>query len=330
MAGFYAYSQLLGLETGGLAVLKYYRDRFLRLYPTFIVATAATLAVSLCFPVEELGTNPRWGLEKILPELETPGKVLLLLPNVAMFGSEIPAWFNLVDGERLEVARPIYDNSPPDQPSQYIWLMWSKLVPPTFALGMMLWFFLAAPALVAGGWRCVLGAGVLSYLSWRFFGPLFIYDGYFIWIFWGWAFCVGLAAGDVHRRWKMPIQAAMNSRKYIKPLVMIVLCGFVVWMLSSGVRIPVEVFVLLLAATFPGLAVGGEGSRTDRYLGDLSYPLYCSLTIGLFFSEMAAVGGLIAQSDRMHVVIAVGLVFAMITAEFIEKPVARFRRWIRV
>lgn len=329
MAGFYAFSQLAGGGAGGGGAFRYYRDRFLRLYPTFIIATATTAAVSLCFPVNENGSNPRWGMEKILPELEAPGKVLLLLPNVTMFGAEIPAWFNLVDGDRVEVARPIGDSLPPDQPAQYIWLMWSKLVPPTFALGMMLWFFLAAPVLVAGGRWLILSAGALSYLSWRFFGPLFIYDGYFIWLFWTWAFCAGMATGAAHQRWKTPIKAAMSSLRQTKPVVIVTLCGFVVWMLSSGTRIPVEIFVPLLAAVFPFLAVAGDRSETDRYLGGLSYPLYCSLTIGLFLSELAAEGGWIAQGGRMNVVIAIGLAYATLTTELVEKPVARFRRWVR-
>ncbi len=330
LAGFYAWIQLAGGALGGGAsILKYYRDRFFRLYPTFIIAIILTLALSFCFPVKENGSNPRWGLDNILPELDTPGKVLLCLPNVTMFGSEIPAWFNLVDGERAEVARPIGDSFPPDQPKQYIWLMWAKLVPPTFALGMMLWFFLLSPMMAAGGRWFVVVAGLLSYFCWRFFGSLFIYDGYFIWVFWLWTFCVGMLAGVAYLRWKDQIIGLLCSQRYTRPAVIAILCGFVVWALSGGWRIPVELYTFLLAGTFPWLAAASQGMKADRYLGGLSYPFYCSLTIGLFLSEIALRNEWIGEADRMYAVMAISLTYSVLMAEFIEKPLAKFRRWVR-
>jgi len=330
LAGFYAYLQLsTGGWGSGLTLLKYYRDRFFRLYPTFIIAIGLTLAVSLCFPVKELGSNPRWGLDKILPELSGPGKVLLCLPNVTIFGSEIPAWFNLVDGERVEVARPIGDSFPPDKPDQYIWLMWAKLVPPTFALGMMLWFFLLSPFLAAGGKWGLAAVGGLSYFSMLFFGPLFIYDGYFVWVFWLWMFCVGMGAAILHQRTKKTIHKLLSSQKHAKPLALVLLCGMVVYILSCGVRMPMELFTFVLALTFPVLAVAADGLKIDRYLGSLSYPLYCSLTIGLFLSEMAASAEMVSQSERMMITAAVGLFYAVLMVEVVEKPISRLRKWMR-
>ncbi len=326
LAGFYAFLSLRTKIGSGLSALwDYYRSRFVRLYPVFAATAALTLAVSYLFPVWGPGYNPRWGLENVSPLLSAPSKLLLWAPNFMLVGSDVPAWFNLLDASRLEIAGQTWEAGAEERPAENIWLLRTSLNPPTFAMGMMLWFFLLAPFLVAAGWRTVVATLVASYALLQVFGSKFIFDGYFIWIFWLWLFCCGMLSSMVFTRWGGLLSGTTSSSPARRTLTLIFGCSLIVWVLSSGVNISTEVFALVFSLTLPPLAMVTKSSRLDQYLGNLSYPLYCFMHLGLFLSVILVSYGVIENSSRMYSVLAMGLIYAVLLERFLERPLTALR-----
>jgi peptidoglycan/LPS O-acetylase OafA/YrhL len=114
VAGFYSFLSMRKADSISSDVLKsYYGGRLLRLYPVFIVSAILTLVWSFVFPLEGYGYNPRWGLMTVSAQLDPAARALLWAPSFTLVGTDAMAWFNLVAGNRLEIAPPFEGSDPP-------------------------------------------------------------------------------------------------------------------------------------------------------------------------------------------------------------------------
>lgn len=330
LAGFYAFISLSRSENrGALSNRAYYLGRFLRLYPVFIISVVLTLAWSFFYPVENFGYNPRSGLAYASQSLSTPAKTLLWTPNFTLAGTDLPAMFNLVDGERLEIAGAD-DASSGRRPENRYWLQDTLIIPASFALGLMCWFYLLAPAVVRGGKLAKpVAAGVASYALYWIFGSLFAYGGYFVWIFWFWLFALGIISGQAYLKWKDKIRQWIDGT-WVARAIPLAVCGFFLLTLGGGFPLAEKSAEVLIAGALPFLAIATRKSSVDNFLGLMAYPLFCSSGLAISGSSFLAQAGMLEEGHRLLFSLAISIPYAVAMVFLVEKPVAAIRQKLKV
>jgi len=253
----------------------FYSNRLLRLFPTYFVMVALTM-------IAVFGFN---GSVTITPELidrilQNPvTTVVMVIENIVMVGQEMLFWFSIDEAGAL-----VWDPRGP-LPDETTVVGWQGLfVPQSWSLSMELMFYALAPFLARAGWVWIAivcaasialrlsgvfleGAGV-DYLLWasRFFpAALFL-------------FLFGMLAHKM-----LPLAARLPKA--------------VGWVLAVAVIAFIAGFPLLgwtdliwrwavygiIALTTPFIFHAFKDNALDRWVGDLSYPIYMTqlFVIGL-------------------------------------------------
>ena len=164
---------------------------------------------------------------------------------------------------------------------------------------------------------------------------LYIYFG-FGWHFDPWSyrfFPVELGTfllGTISYRIYRKIKDRPESRKVGTYLLAFVVVLIVHWKYVPGFasEIPNVLFVLLLCVATPYIFLFTKTSRFDRWIGELSYPIYI-----IHIAMLYVVGKLyrmqwIDGSSGTLVGILLTVISSMILIQFIEKPIDRFRHRI--
>ena len=198
-------------------------------------------------------------------------------------------------------------------------------MPTSFALGMMVWFYLISPWLILAGPRPLILSMFISYGSMLVFGPMFVYGGYFVWVFWWWLFALGALTATAVERWKSFFQMEAPSSPVLRWIILILIAGSLLALLTTGAEVPPLAFAVLVACALPILAEVSRESWTDRLLGMLSYPVFCSLTLGLSTSSVLVESGVLVDSSRLAYSVIFGLSFAGLFVILVERPLLGMR-----
>jgi hypothetical protein len=274
ISGFYMCMVLCEKYTDNQLIKKFYLNRFLRLYPVYIITTILSISWYLLCQYTTQGKGQLASIFLATGGMTPFQNFLIWIPNFTLFGVDIVNWLNYSYAGSFSIAGPA---SEPLRNHECIWLGYTRWVPQAWTIGSEIWFYIAAPFILKGNrnLRLILVAGVSSLLLWQFSSP-FIYEGYFIWIFWIWLFCIGMAAFLVYKTYK---ESLIYFLKHFKNLTRFLLIGSALfftlpYLLSHS---PPQ-YLILLVATFliPFLFELTKNNKFDRFIGELSYPVYCS------------------------------------------------------
>lgn len=290
----------------------FFSNRLLRLYPAYFVVAGATLAHALLrWSIGRSSNAP--GLltyETHFAPLDLPSKAYLVLTNLVLVGQDVAMYLKIdPDGHSLDFTTDFMASDPHVETF--------LLVPQSWSLSIELGFYLLAPWLVkrsAGTlWavvaativaRAALAAAGLSFDPWTYrFFPVEI--GSF-------TFGVLVYRSLAHRRTSPLTQRAATGGLIVITLLLSALPGMwatrVVYYLYVGWALPLA-FQLT------------RNYRIDRYLGELSYPVYL---VHLLVISVALYSGFTGLPLAALIVALVGG-SAVLLHESIQKPVDRLR-----
>jgi len=296
-------------------------NRLLRLIPAYVVVAAATIVAGFLLHAANSSSIPPVDQLRALSLQGAPGELLafLGLSHATLLLQDSFYYFTWTLANGFAFTRDFHQDS--GTLSRFL------LVPQAWSLSLELYFYCLAPFLVRRR-ISVLVAVVVAGLAVR----LFLLAGLDLrtdpWSdrFFPSAisfFLTGVIAYRLHRAQdiSMPIKLVSLG---VLGAVLGVADTIGAWHtgigLSAYLRTP---FVAAVVMALPFLFDRTKSWRFDRYIGELSYPLYVSHVLVIWVLAAVAPGG--DSMSKRWVLIAVALLSAVALHEFVESRVDRYR-----
>jgi len=320
ISGFYMALVLNEKYTGPGSYWFFLQQRYLRLYPTYLVIFFFTLAVEgLFFYTTSSSALPLAYWIKYSPSFSLFTWVALLGSNLSLVGLDLAGMFAALDPQTGHLYLTSHVMAEPVPGYQFY------IIGPAWTLSLELSFYVVAPFLVR---KTMLFQSLIVLMS---FG-LRLFCAHYLGlnsISWSYRFIPfeialflsGSIAYQVYRNHKDILRSYIRYLPWIKWPFFIALAFYTRLPGSSSARY--YVFAILVLLLLPFLFLSTKDQPFDRLLGELSYPIYLvhwsiiyllSPWIGIFPNY---VGGLVYAS--------VAIVFAATVYCFIERPMDDFR-----
>jgi peptidoglycan/LPS O-acetylase OafA/YrhL len=320
ISGFYMALILIGkygVSEAGLR--KFFLNRALRLYPTYYAVLAGTLGWQVFCLWSQHGHHLS-GIGSALHEFGARhGPALTWFPNYTLVGMDVAYFFDAAP-HGLALHAPVW--LPVD--NRY-WLQHLSWVGQMWSVAVEMWFYLMAPSLVRGGQRRLLVVIALS-LGLQLVVRHFVSGSaaYFFWPSEIYLFALGMLA---YRRYVLRPGALDRLARYVWAILPLAW----IWLtLMPLVGFHPSEWVLDASAIFliPALFHLTQSWGWDRFIGNLSYPVYC---VHLFVWELAktAIGRLHLPFHLLGLFTAAGSVLAGLAIYLlVDHGIERVRRRI--
>lgn len=317
VSGFYMTLVLNEKYTSGSSTYGLFMsNRFGRLLPTNLVVLLLTLSLGVLLAVlskPQLNVFMRW---QTLEPLTWPAAIYLIGSQIFLVAQDLYMFLKLDNGVLLFNPDFIRD------PKSIHTLL---LVPQAWTLGVEIWFYLIAPFIVRRPLKIIVLILIAS-LAFRLvlqFGFGFYGDP------WSYRFFPSELALFLAGAVAYQVYAARNTPSKLRfgAVLLIVAVAIGICLLVNrwqGIgRIMSVGFLVVAICTIPSLFVWSKDRAIDRYLGELSYPLYISHMVVIWaFDSLAAFAGVL----RGVLIVVAALVLSAMLYAFIDRPVDRWRQ----
>lgn len=314
VSGFYMALVLSGKYSGQVGL--FYSNRLLRLMPTYFVMCALYAVALFVFNASATSAPEVFRLAFSNPMTA----IVMAFENIAILGQELLFWFTLGPHGELVFNTTGAVPNPPD-----LLLSWQALlVPQSWSLSMELMFYALAPFLARLSWRWLAAiaaasialrlAGYLLPVNYPIWQGRFFPTALFLFVF-------GMLAQRM-----LPFAAKLP--KAAGWIVNMALLGLMIVLpaVSDALHLSSEItrwiMYVLIALAIPFVFNAFKNLAWDRWIGDLSYPLYLVhlLVIGAVltfipnapYAAALAIGGSLALSA--------------LTLVLIDHPIDRWRQ----
>jgi peptidoglycan/LPS O-acetylase OafA/YrhL len=290
----------------------FYTNRALRIfvpYWTFFVVIAAVQA--FC------GWGPPVELVRHWPEMDLLTRVYLVATNLFIVGQEWMMWLVYDHGSLL----PVWSS---DRAVPHLNIFF--VIPQAWSMSLELMFYALAPFLVRRHWLVLLTYIVASYVG-RKLLMVYGFDGSgFVYRFFPIELGLFLAGVLAHRayaffkaRWGTVSLAFAGSVTATLIAMMFIMRWWDIWESHR--------FYALVVIALPSLFVVSQRSALDRWLGELSYPIYlCHLGVLEIGGVIAAAAfGPVQDRDMLMLVLIIATV--VVSAAYVYWIDAPFDRW---
>jgi peptidoglycan/LPS O-acetylase OafA/YrhL len=307
ISGFYM--AMILTEKYEAAIGTFYLNRFLRLYPTYLIVLLAYWGWFFASWLAK-GQMPPTSWVEAYATMDFWPKALIVVSNWTMLGSDALSLFDYSPSEGISFTD--FQEAAPGWPQP---IGYHRTISQAWTLGMEVWFYLMAPWLMRLGWRIISILGIAS-LALRFWLQQNV-GGYSTMLFFPAQFC-WFAVGMLLFEWMKcrRFQAASQSTVRVMLAVMVAVIAGWQW-LPVSTHLLVQVGLVLLV---PYLFAGTRGFKTMEALGHWSYPIYLvhMLVAAVLAATMKISGGVTVS--------AAACLLAWLICRFIEQPVEQHRR----
>lgn len=270
ISGFYIGLVLNEKYTTRAAVRVFYENRFLRLFPTYWIVLAISLATSWVFWREK--GDPlllhRWFA--LAPAMDLKGILFSLFANVAIFTQELFVFLGFDPSQGSYYFTSNFWREP--QPVYYM-----AIVPQAWSLSLELTFYAIAPWLVRNA-KVLIGVCVAS-LSLRFWleGQGLAHDPWHYRFFPNelFFFCAGSLGYHFYRKHVREADFSTLGYKIALPITLVTTLLFQYVPIFNSAHVP-WLYYAIIGVCVPFLFYGTHRSAWDNFLGEMSYPIYIS------------------------------------------------------
>lgn len=313
VSGFYM--ALVLHQRYGSRLRDFYANRLLRLFPLYWAALALYLVAGLVEP----GINRFAALWAVDQSFST--WALMLSANLLLIGSDWMLLFS-ASGDGLQWSPTIAGQALPLFKYHYLPQAWS--------LPIELAFYAIAPWLVFHRWRLLLVALLSFAAKYTVVFGMGLGDPWFYRVFplELWLFCLGALSFHAY---------VASSRRWLSALRWPVLIGLSAFILLYGhgdagakydiASLRYAAFLCALLLALPVLFAGFKDSHWDRWLGELSYPIYLIhlLVIGVVVKFDLRLG-----TDQSVLILLGCIAAAAVMVHVVGRPIeARFKRRVQ-
>ena len=318
ISGFYMAMILTEKYRGPGAHKLFWSNRALRIYPPYWVVALGTILLWTTARSHAEGHSPL----DVFRHLGGTGAWLVTLSNVFIFGQDA-VMFTGGDARGHLYFAPNFSTA-----HEQVWTF--LLVPPAWSLALELTFYLLAPFLVRrrlGVLVAIIAASfaLRAYLffAWNYRGDPWTYRffpteiGFFL-------------VGSLAYRLYLRLRTRAISRHALTAwalgfYLLFFAYQFLSAMLIGSVALKPWIFFLFAWLSIPLLFLRFKHSRVDRYIGELSYPLY--IVHWIVISGVASLWHRLGLTRGEHVmVLAVSLAAAVILIHGVSNPLEYFRQ----
>lgn len=286
----------------------FYSNRLLRLLPTYFVMMALCALALFGFGISATASP-----QTFAEAFAHPATALILgFENLALVGQELLYWFRL-DAEGLSFDA---SGAQPTETSSVAWQ--ALLVPQSWSLSMELMFYALAPFLARLGWRSLvlIAAGSIALRLAGYWLPVdygiwqgrFFPTALFLFVF-------GILA---QRALPLALRTPLKMRGLITAATLgLIICLPMLGLPNEGAR---WMMYAVIACATPFIFSAFKDYSFDRWIGDLSYPMYlCHLLV---------VGFVLTVEPPFAAWVAIGATFALsaLLLVLVDRPVDRWRQ----
>jgi len=316
ISGFYMAMILTEKYQGTGSYRLFLSNRFLRIYPTYWLVMLFSLGVS-ALTFFKMGVGPL----AVLRETGFRGALLLTISNLTIFGQDLVMFVGSQPRGHLFFTPNFHSTSPQ---------LWSYLlIPPGWSLSLELAFYAVAPLLVRRPSKYIVALITLSlalraFLSFdlhltndpwaaRFFPTEIVF---FLAGVLAYRIYLHLQHRDAIRRWSLPITMALIDFCLAYQLAPN-------WAIG-GLLIKQVLFYCTAWAAIPFAFAVSRNSQIDRYIGELSYPMYL-IHYPMLRLMAFCVHRLHVENTLPIVAILTTLAASMLITSLLEIPIGRLR-----
>ena len=312
ISGFYMALVMTEKYRGPNRILGFYSNRILRLYPSYFVACLLMIGVQSYLHKKTQGEYlSDWQADHAV--LPWSVKLPLLVPNIALVGSDVPwmFYYGPKSGWHFSLGQSSADTSDGVRLGRYL------LIHPAWSIGLELWFYLLVPFLALLRTRSVVILALISLglrlaLEWRVpWSSYFFFPANLCFFLWG------MLAYRIYRSERY-VRVATQPR--VKLIFFVVVAVIVLRQFIPFYRNYDWQLYLLFGTTLPFLFHASKDWRLDRWVGNLSYPIYLIHASVLLFLKVGY------GTDRGLIAVALSTIVAVVLLVVVEQPLERFRQ----
>lgn len=288
----------------------FYSNRLLRLFPTYFVMCALTALAIWVF-----NASPTASPELFAQMFQNPvTAAVLIFENLTMLGQDLLFWFSVApDGALvLDTSGPL-----PDETTIVGWQ--GLLVPQSWSLSMELLFYALAPFLARLRWQWIAALALAS-IGLRLAGHLTNID-YLLWQGRFFPTCLFMFLLGMLGHRALPfvsgLPKALGWLAALALLAFIVGYTFIPGASELGMR---WVVYAVVALTTPFIFNAFKDNKLDRWIGELSYPIY--------MTQLFVIGAVLTFSPPMPIVLSISgtLALSLAILLLVDHPIDRWRQ----
>lgn len=315
ISGFYM-SLILGTRypITRAGIKKFYLNRYLRLAPAYWVMILLCVWQAYQFGQIYAGL-PVETVSQLLRQLPLVDSIWILFTNVFLVGVDATMFQAIVAPGALEWTS--------DYNSGVLAAHKLLLIPPAWSLGIELWFYILAPFLAVRSSRWLLG-GLLLSLTIR----LALYWGGLYEDPWGYRFFPSelaffLAGMLMHRLYRR-LGEKIKPSHGLASIFLLIAGLFVLPAITVSETAKHSLFLIFFAASIPFSFHASRFNTWDRWIGELSYPIYICHTFNQ--QLVMTLGRSLEVSSQRVVIVGTTLLLAIVLKLMVELPLEKFRR----
>ena len=319
VSGFYMAMVLAEKYTGENRLRQFYSNRVLRLYPTYITSVALMIGVQLYLHHKTQGeyVSPWQSDGAMLP---WSVKLPLLVPNIALFGSDLPWIFHYgpKSGWHFSLGQGLPNVPDAVRTGRYL------VVPPAWSIGLELWFYLLAPFLIL--WR-TRSLAILAFISLAVRLGLEWHTPWSSYFFFPANLCFFLWGMLMYRIYRSESYIRVATQSRARVVFVAVVAAIVFRQYIPFYRNYDWLLYVLFGSALPFLFQASKNWRLDRWIGNLSYPIY------LVHASILLILKIGYGVDAGFVTVLCSTIAALVLLVAVEQPLEKFRqhrtqRWI--
>lgn len=327
ISGFYMAMVLNEKYEGPGSYYLFITNRLLRLLPAYWVVLVLTVLMIYSlrsFSLEEPGIS--YNFDEFFPLLDLKAKAALIFSNIFIVGQDLLRVLGIDPASGSFVLSREPFKGGPAMPPVYSFFF----IPPAWSIGTELLFYFLAPLIVRRkGVLLALLAGSLSLRVAMF------YSGY---TSKGWQFqffptelalfLMGVLSYHLYRSRKAFFSSSFGLYAAIALGAATVLYQFVPGFEVGGANMKKWAYYAILVFLVPGVFCLSKHSRVDRYLGDLSYPVYIThySVIWLWVIVRGSLLDTMPLSVLHMGMLLLTLALSVALFHFVINPMERFRQ----
>jgi len=318
ISGFYMALILNGKYVGRGAYGLFISNRFLRIFPVYWFVLALTIAFSfIAYLLFDKGLSLYYFIDNY-QFLNVKTLAILLFSNICIFGQEVIFLLGLDTNKgSLFFAEYYYYTNP------QLWKC--LLVPQAWTISIELIFYLLAPLLVRRRLWILLTVIVASLLLRTFLyvrldmeSDPWIYRLFFTQI----AFFM---AGAVSYKFYTALKKRPPSVGFGAAATVLLLGTTALYQYIPGAAVKHWCFYLLVTAAIPFVFFYTKNLKADRYIGELSYPIYISHVLVLLCIQ-PLINKFQLDTHQGLLTVVCSILFSMVLIKFVINPIEQYRQ----
>ena len=299
-------------------VFKFYRSRFLRIFPIYYVVFFASIVFVIVFGIPSLPNG-----KELFLNLNTETKLLLVISNLFIFFQD---WIMFLgwNNNGLNFVSHFSMSEPP----LYHFLM----VPQAWSLAIELSFYLMAPFLVRCRTNWLIFLVIVGLLLRVIFYKNGLFEDPWSYRFFGlelFTFLIGMLSYRIYRKGRNEKWDVFNNKK-IGVCSLIFMLFFTIFLktLPVPVKMLAPFFYLSIFCLLPIIFNFTKSNKFDRFIGELSYPLY---VVHIFIINIADIifGKFVSNNYYSIFVLLISVLASIVLNSTIQKKIDDYRSKIK-